>query len=57
MKKKDVEFFKEHLTKRLDELLNQADNTVSGMTSPKENLLILGLTRGRSEFHAAHPGP
>ncbi|MGB5619053.1 MAG: RNA polymerase-binding protein DksA [Desulfobacterales bacterium] len=37
MKKKDVEFFKELLTKRLDELLNQADNTVSGMTSPKEN--------------------
>ena len=37
MKKKDVEFFKELLTKRIDELLNQADNTVSGMTSPKEN--------------------
>lgn len=37
MKKKDVEFFKELLTRRLDELLNQADNTVSGMTSPKEN--------------------
>jgi DnaK suppressor protein len=37
MKKKDVEFFKELLTRRLDELLNQADNTVSGMASPKEN--------------------
>jgi len=37
MKKKDVEFFKELLTRRLDELLNQADDTVSGMTSPKEN--------------------
>ena len=37
MKKKDSEYFKELLTKRLDELLNQADNTVSGMTAPKEN--------------------
>ena len=37
MKKKDREYFKELLTNRLDELLNQADNTVSGMTAPKEN--------------------
>ncbi len=37
MKKKDVEFFKELLTNRLEELLHQADNTVVGMTDPKEN--------------------
>ena len=37
MKKKDREYFQELLTNRLDELLNQADNTVSGMTAPKEN--------------------
>jgi len=37
MKKKDNEYFKELLTNRLDELLNHADNTVSGMTAPKEN--------------------
>lgn len=37
MKKKDSEYFKELLTNRLDELLNHADNTVSGMTAPKEN--------------------
>ena len=37
MKKKDKEFFKEYLTERLEELLNQADNTVSGMTETKEN--------------------
>lgn len=37
MKKKDVEFFKELLTQRLDDLLDQADDTVSGMTVPKEN--------------------
>ena len=37
MKKKDIEFFKELLTRRLSELLNQAGNTVSGMTAPKEN--------------------
>jgi DnaK suppressor protein len=37
MKKKDIEFFKELLTERLSELLNQAGNTVSGMTAPKEN--------------------
>ncbi len=37
MKKKDLEYFKELLTNRLEELLNQADDTVSGMTTPKEN--------------------
>ena len=37
MKKKDIEYFKESLTNQLEELLNQADNTVSGMTIPKEN--------------------
>ena len=37
MKKKDKEFFKQYLTDRLEELLNQADSTVSGMTAPKEN--------------------
>ena len=37
MKKKDSEYFKELLTKRLDELLNHADDTVLGMTAPKEN--------------------
>ena len=37
MKKKDNEYFKELLTNRLDELLNHADTTVSGMTAPKEN--------------------
>ena len=37
MKKKDVEYFKEFLNNRLRELLNHADDTVSGMTQPKEN--------------------
>ena len=37
MKKKDIEYFKTLLTNRLEDLLNQADNTVSGMTTPKEN--------------------
>lgn len=37
MKKKDIEFFKDLLTNRLQELLSQADHTVSGMTAPKEN--------------------
>ena len=37
MKKKDIEYFKDLLTNRLQDLLNQADNTVSGMTAPKEN--------------------
>jgi len=37
MKKKDKEFFKNYLTKRLEELIHQAGNTVSGMTETKEN--------------------
>jgi DnaK suppressor protein len=37
MKKKDKEYFKKYLAERLEELLNQADNTVSGMTETKEN--------------------
>ncbi|MGD9332739.1 MAG: RNA polymerase-binding protein DksA [Desulfobacterales bacterium] len=37
MKKKDLEYFKALLSERLEELLNQADNTVSGMTAQKEN--------------------
>lgn len=37
MKKKDVKFFEELLRNQLEELLSQADDTVSGMTSPKEN--------------------
>ena len=37
MKKKDKDYFKNYLTERLEELLHQADNTVSGMTETKEN--------------------
>jgi DnaK suppressor protein len=37
MKKKDIEYFKGFLNERLKELLSHADNTVSGMTTPKEN--------------------
>ena len=37
MKKKDLKYFEELLTNQLQELLNQADDTVSGMTVPKEN--------------------
>ncbi len=37
MKKKDIEHFKELLTERLENLLSQADDTVSGMIDPKEN--------------------
>jgi DnaK suppressor protein len=37
MKKKDIEYFRKFLNKRLEELLSHADNTVSGMTTPKEN--------------------
>jgi DnaK suppressor protein len=37
MKKKDVEYFKKLLSNQLEELLEQADDTVSGMTTPKEN--------------------
>jgi len=37
MKKKDIQYFRELLTDRLKELLSHADDTVSGMTAPKEN--------------------
>jgi len=37
MKKKDIEYFKKYLTDQIEELLQQADSTVSGMTTPKEN--------------------
>ncbi|MGB5985580.1 MAG: RNA polymerase-binding protein DksA [Desulfobacterales bacterium] len=37
MKKKEIEYFKELLTNQMEELLSQADDTVVGMTTPKEN--------------------
>jgi DnaK suppressor protein len=37
MKKKDLTYFKKLLTNQLEELLDQAEDTVSGMTTPKEN--------------------
>lgn len=37
MKKKDIKYFKDFLTNRLEELLGHADDTVSGMITPKEN--------------------
>jgi len=37
MKKKDLDYFKTLLTDQLEELLDHADDTVSGMTSQKEN--------------------
>jgi RNA polymerase-binding transcription factor len=37
MKKKDLEYFKELLTKRLEDLLSQANDTVSDMNTPKGN--------------------
>ena len=37
MKKKVLDFFKKYLENRLQELLSQADDTVSGMTSANEN--------------------
>ncbi len=37
MEKKDLEYFKDLLTQQLQELLNQAEDTVSGMSSQKEN--------------------
>jgi len=37
MNKKDLNYFKKYLEGRLEELLSQADDTVSGMTTPKEN--------------------
>ncbi len=37
MKKEDLDYFKELLTNRLEELLYQADDTVSDMNDPKDN--------------------
>ena len=37
MNKKDREFFKKYFVEKLEELINQAGNTVSGMTETKEN--------------------
>ncbi len=37
MRKKEIDYFKKLLTNQLEELLEQADDTVSGMTAPKEN--------------------
>ena len=37
MKKEDMDAFKAQLTQRLEELLSQADDTVTGMTAQKEN--------------------
>ena len=37
MKKKDIEYFRKLLSNQVEELLGQADDTVSGMTEPKEN--------------------
>ena len=37
MKKEDLEYFKNLLTDRINELLSHADSTVTGMTKPKEN--------------------
>jgi len=37
MKDETIEYFREFLTLRLQELLNRADNTVTGMTHQKEN--------------------
>jgi DnaK suppressor protein len=37
MKKKDIEYFRQLLTDQLQDLLAQADDTVSGMTAQKEN--------------------
>ena len=37
MNQKELDFFHDLLIKQMEELLSQADNTVSGMTSQKEN--------------------
>ncbi|HCY87690.1 MAG TPA: RNA polymerase-binding protein DksA [Desulfobacteraceae bacterium] len=37
MKKEELDYFKDLLTDRLNELLSHADSTVTGMTKPKEN--------------------
>jgi len=37
MKQKDIDYYKTLLTNQLEELLSQADDTVTGMTNQKEN--------------------
>ncbi len=37
MKQEDLDFFRELLTERLNNLLSHADETVTGMTQPKDN--------------------
>ena len=37
MKKKDLDFFKNYLADRVEELLDQADDTVSDMTDTNDN--------------------
>ncbi len=37
MKKEDIEYFRNLLNTRLEELVSHGDDTVSGMTVPKEN--------------------
>ncbi|SMD04658.1 transcriptional regulator, TraR/DksA family [Desulfocicer vacuolatum DSM 3385] len=37
MEEKEIQFFKELLTERLNDLLSHADTTVTGMTLPKDN--------------------
>ncbi len=37
MKKEDIEYFRTLLSNRLEELVSHGDDTVSGMTVPKEN--------------------
>ncbi|WP_373497849.1 RNA polymerase-binding protein DksA [Desulfococcus sp.] len=37
MKQEHIDYFRAFLTQRLQELLNRADNTVTGMTHQKEN--------------------
>ena len=38
LKEEDIEYFKELLTKSLEELLGHAKDTISDITAPKENL-------------------
>jgi DnaK suppressor protein len=37
LNKNDLDYFKDFLTKRLDELLDEANKTVSGMTDHRDN--------------------
>ncbi len=37
MKQKDIEYFKGILTRQMEDLLNKADDTVTGMNVPKDN--------------------